>query len=149
VYMVPPFIAYFGALQNDSGGQALLQTAYDQVRLYRDALFDANVSLWRHIDLGSQEDPGHWATGTQDFALTSGRRKGRAEAPEYREWLGGSWRDARSGHDQAVQLLIAVAVTTKRPHTVGRRDTHRRLATPGKLRHSSTLEVRLKESWTP
>ncbi|KAI0253048.1 glycosyl hydrolase family 88-domain-containing protein [Lactifluus subvellereus] len=63
VYMAPPFIAYFGALQNDSGGQALLQTAYDQIRLYRNALFDANVSLWRHIVLGSQEDPGHWATG--------------------------------------------------------------------------------------
>jgi len=61
--MAPPFIAYFGALQNDGGGQALLQIAYDQIRLYRDALFDVNVSLWRHIVLGSQQDPGHWATG--------------------------------------------------------------------------------------
>ncbi|KAH9963384.1 Six-hairpin glycosidase [Lactifluus volemus] len=63
VYMAPPFIAYFGALQNDSGGKALLQTAYDQVRLYRDALFDSNASLWRHIAMGSMVDSGHWATG--------------------------------------------------------------------------------------
>ena len=61
--MAPPFIAYFGAIQNDSGGLALLQIAYDQIRLYREALFDADVSLWRHIALGSLEDTGHWATG--------------------------------------------------------------------------------------
>lgn len=61
--MAPPFIAYFGALQDDAGGLALLQIAYDQIRLYRDALFDSNVSLWRHIALGSLQDSGHWATG--------------------------------------------------------------------------------------
>jgi len=64
VYMAPPFIAYFGVLQDDdNGGPALLQIAYDQIRLYRDALFDADVTLWRHVTLGSWEDPGHWATG--------------------------------------------------------------------------------------
>lgn len=60
VYMAPPFIAYFGALENI---QALLQIAFDQIRLYRDALFDADVSLWRHVTMGSWEDSGHWATG--------------------------------------------------------------------------------------
>ena len=63
--MAPPFIAYFGALQNDSGGRALLQIAYDQIRLYREALFDSDVSLWRHVVMGSWEDSSHWATGTQ------------------------------------------------------------------------------------
>ncbi|KAN0140218.1 Six-hairpin glycosidase-like protein [Lactarius tabidus] len=63
VYMAPPFIAYFGALQNGAGGRALLQIAYDQIRLYREALFDADVSLWRHVTNGSWEDSGHWATG--------------------------------------------------------------------------------------
>lgn len=63
VYMAPPFIAYFGALQNDSGGLAILQIAYEQILLYRQALFDENVSLWRHIAYGSSEDIGHWATG--------------------------------------------------------------------------------------
>jgi hypothetical protein len=67
VYMAPPFIAYFGALQSDS---ALVQVAYDQIRLYRDALFDSNVSLWRHIALGSSQDSGHWATGTQAFRFS-------------------------------------------------------------------------------
>jgi len=63
VYMAPPFMAYFGALQNDSGGLAILQIAYDQILLYRQALFDQDVSLWRHIAYGSLEDTGHWATG--------------------------------------------------------------------------------------
>ncbi|KAI9449496.1 Six-hairpin glycosidase [Lactarius psammicola] len=54
VYMAPP---------NDDGGLALLQIAYDQIRLYRDALFDADVSLWRHVTMGSWGDPGHWSTG--------------------------------------------------------------------------------------
>lgn len=61
--MAPPFIAYFGALQNDSGGLAILQIAYEQILLYRQALFDQDVSLWRHIAYGSTEDIGHWATG--------------------------------------------------------------------------------------
>jgi Glycosyl Hydrolase Family 88 len=76
VYMAPPFIAYFGALQNDSRGNVLLQTAYDQVRLYRDALFDANASLWRHIAMGSMVDTGHWATGTQDICCHEPTEKG-------------------------------------------------------------------------
>jgi rhamnogalacturonyl hydrolase YesR len=63
VYMAPPFIANFGALQNDSGGLAIMQIAYDQIRLYRQALFDQNASLWRHIAYGSSEDIGHWGTG--------------------------------------------------------------------------------------
>jgi len=35
-----------GASQNNSGGLALMQIAYDQIRLYRQALFDQNASLW-------------------------------------------------------------------------------------------------------
>jgi rhamnogalacturonyl hydrolase YesR len=63
VYMAPPFIAYYGALEGGSNGAALLQTAYDQVRLYRAVLFDQGVGLWRHIALGSWQDSTHWATG--------------------------------------------------------------------------------------
>ena len=63
VYMAPPFIAYYGALEDESTDQDLLQTAYDQVRLYREVLYDQNVSLWRHIALGDGTDPTHWATG--------------------------------------------------------------------------------------
>ncbi|KDR83455.1 hypothetical protein GALMADRAFT_274901 [Galerina marginata CBS 339.88] len=62
VYMVPPFIAYYGSLQGGVDGRTLLQAAYDQCRLYRDALRD-DSGLWRHITLGSFEDKTHWATG--------------------------------------------------------------------------------------
>ncbi|EGO27253.1 glycoside hydrolase family 105 protein [Serpula lacrymans var. lacrymans S7.9] len=62
VYMGPPFIAYYGALQGGDKGAALLQTAYDQCRLYRNELRDAN-GLWRHVALGSWQDRTHWGTG--------------------------------------------------------------------------------------
>lgn len=63
IYMAPPFIAYFGALQGGDTELALIQVAYDQISLYRDALRDDN-GLWRHIALGSWQDNTHWATGT-------------------------------------------------------------------------------------
>jgi len=59
VYMVPPFLAYYGALE---GSAELLQEAYDQCRLYRDGLQGEN-GLWRHIELGTWQDETHWATG--------------------------------------------------------------------------------------
>ncbi|KAJ3574544.1 hypothetical protein NP233_g1709 [Leucocoprinus birnbaumii] len=62
IYMVPPFIAYYGALQGGDDGQQLLQEAYDQCRLYRDALADES-GLWKHVTLGSWQDNNHWATG--------------------------------------------------------------------------------------
>ncbi|KAH7334149.1 glycosyl hydrolase family 88-domain-containing protein [Rhizoctonia solani] len=60
VYMLPPFLAYFGALHKDEG---VMRAAYDQVRFYRDLLFDGSVGLWRHIVLGNGEDLNHWSTG--------------------------------------------------------------------------------------
>lgn len=59
MYMVPPFVAYYGALREEP---ALLRTAYTQCKLYRDGLRDA-PGLWRHIALGSFQDNTHWATG--------------------------------------------------------------------------------------
>ena len=63
IYMAPPFIAYYGALRCEPEGDPLLQTAYEQVKLYRQVLFDKKVGLWRHIALGNGTDPTHWATG--------------------------------------------------------------------------------------
>ena len=63
IYMAPPFIAYYGALEAGYEGQQLLQVAYDQVRLYREVLYDPSVMLWRHIALGNGTDPTHWGTG--------------------------------------------------------------------------------------
>ena len=63
VYMAPPFIAYYGALSCGHEGKSLLQTAYEQVKLYREVLFDRDVGLWRHIALGEGTDHTHWGTG--------------------------------------------------------------------------------------
>lgn len=63
IYMAPPFIAYYGALECGPRGNSLLETAYEQVKLYREVLFDQDVGLWRHIALGQGTDPTHWATG--------------------------------------------------------------------------------------
>jgi len=60
--MVPPFLAYYGALQDNT---TLMDEAYNQISLYRDALRDSGANnLWKHIVLGSSgQDPGHWSTG--------------------------------------------------------------------------------------
>ena len=45
-------------------GDSLLWMAYEQVKLYREELFDKNVGLWRHTALGNRtDDKHHWATG--------------------------------------------------------------------------------------
>ncbi|KAF8916804.1 glycoside hydrolase family 105 protein [Mucidula mucida] len=62
VYMAPPFIAYYGSLEGGSGEISLIQTAYDQISLYRDVLRD-DSGLWQHILLGSWSDTTHWGTG--------------------------------------------------------------------------------------
>ena len=60
--MVPPFLAYYGAM---TGNQTLLQEAYNQIKLYRKYLRDQNANnTWKHIKLGSYgTDNGHWSTG--------------------------------------------------------------------------------------
>ncbi|KII95923.1 hypothetical protein PLICRDRAFT_34874 [Plicaturopsis crispa FD-325 SS-3] len=63
IYMAPPFIAYYGALQGGDQELTLLQTAYDQIRLYRDELRDESTGLWKHIVLGSWQDDTLWGTG--------------------------------------------------------------------------------------
>jgi rhamnogalacturonyl hydrolase YesR len=63
VYMAPPFIAYFGVLNGGAGELPLLQIAYQQCRLYREALQDPESGLWRHVVMGSWQDNTHWATG--------------------------------------------------------------------------------------
>ncbi|KIM81099.1 hypothetical protein PILCRDRAFT_512349 [Piloderma croceum F 1598] len=65
VFMGPPFLAYYGALHNN---QSLLQLAYDNCRLYREALLIDGPTgpLWAHIyddDTKSWIDEGIWATG--------------------------------------------------------------------------------------
>ena len=61
--MGPPFIAYFGATQQGNNRTTLLQTAYDQCRLYRQHLQESTTKLWQHVLLSSWQDTHLWATG--------------------------------------------------------------------------------------
>lgn len=61
VYMVPPFLAYYGVL---TGNISAVAEAYNQIRLYRNYLRDSKAGgLWHHTVLGNGTDPGHWSTG--------------------------------------------------------------------------------------
>ncbi len=61
VYMVPPFLAYYGVLTSN---ESLVTEAYNQIKLYRDHLRDTDANnLWKHVVLGSGIDEGHWSTG--------------------------------------------------------------------------------------
>jgi Glycosyl Hydrolase Family 88 len=62
VYMVPPFLAYYGVIFQNA---TIVFQAYNQIRLYRSYLLDSSANnLWRHVLLGAgMEDQGHWSTG--------------------------------------------------------------------------------------
>ncbi|OJA09010.1 hypothetical protein AZE42_07393 [Rhizopogon vesiculosus] len=62
VYMVPPFLAYYGVLTQN---ETILSEAYTQISLYRNYLLDTTAgNLWKHIQLGQTgNDNGHWSTG--------------------------------------------------------------------------------------
>ncbi|KAJ1305655.1 hypothetical protein OPQ81_000651 [Rhizoctonia solani] len=60
IYMVPPFLAYYGA---STSNRTLLAEAHNQIKLYRDVLLDKPTGLWQHIRQGSFEDRGLWSTG--------------------------------------------------------------------------------------
>ncbi|KZT63338.1 Six-hairpin glycosidase [Daedalea quercina L-15889] len=61
VYMVPPFLAYYGVV---TGNQSLVQEAYTQIKLYRSHLYDQTEGLWQHILMGDTNvDTGFWSTG--------------------------------------------------------------------------------------
>src|ERR1700691_5037680 len=62
VYMVPPFLAYYGVIFQNA---TVLFEAYNQIKLYRSYLLDTTSNnLWRHVLLGEgPEDQGHWSTG--------------------------------------------------------------------------------------
>ena len=60
IYMVPPFLAYYGASTSNA---TLVAEAYNQIKLYRDVLLDKPTGLWQHIRQGSFEDKKLWTTG--------------------------------------------------------------------------------------
>jgi len=62
VYMVPPFIAYYGMM---SQNRTLLLEAYNQIKLYHNYLSDPKAQdRWKHVLLGpTNNDEGYWTTG--------------------------------------------------------------------------------------
>lgn len=61
VYMVPPFLAYYGVTTQN---RPLLEESYTQIKLYRSYLRDPTVNMWKHVQLGtSGNDNGYWSTG--------------------------------------------------------------------------------------
>ncbi|CAA7263839.1 unnamed protein product [Cyclocybe aegerita] len=61
VYMVPPFLAYYGVMTRN---RTLVAESYNQIKLYRNYLRDDRQGMWQHILLGSSgNDPGFWSTG--------------------------------------------------------------------------------------
>lgn len=95
VYMAPPFIAYYGALQGGSAGYDLLKLAYTQCKLYRNYLRD-DSGLWQHIILGDGTDATHWGTGA---AIPSIVPKHRRLTVPCRQCLGCGWHAPRSRDD--------------------------------------------------
>ena len=60
VYMVPPFLAYAGVVQDNL---SLTIQAYTQVKLYRDILRNSTTNLWYHILEGPFSDARFFGTG--------------------------------------------------------------------------------------
>lgn len=61
VYMVPPFLAYYGVIAQN---RTLLEESYTQIKLYRNYLRDPTANMWKHVLLGtSGNDYGYWSTG--------------------------------------------------------------------------------------
>lgn len=59
--MVPPFLAYYGLVQNN---KTLLDESYNQIKKYREMLQDTDTKLWRHMTLAPDgNDTLLWATG--------------------------------------------------------------------------------------
>ena len=61
MYMVPPFLAYYGVMTRN---RTLVVESYNQIQLYRNYLRDDEEGMWRHVLLGlSGNDEGFWTTG--------------------------------------------------------------------------------------
>jgi len=61
VYMVPPFLAYYGVVTNN---KTVVEEAYNQIKWYREILQDSSTKLWKHMSHSFEaKDDGLWATG--------------------------------------------------------------------------------------
>ncbi|KAG0144316.1 hypothetical protein CROQUDRAFT_724086 [Cronartium quercuum f. sp. fusiforme G11] len=94
VYMVPPFLAWTGAISSDF---SILENSYRQCLLYRKRLIDPNGSgTWRHILGGSWNETGLWSTGNGWAAMGMMRVRQTMEAvsdPDLKHKLSGMKAD--------------------------------------------------------
>ncbi|EDR06770.1 uncharacterized protein LACBIDRAFT_299633 [Laccaria bicolor S238N-H82] len=60
VYMVPPFLAYYGA---DTQNTSILLQSFTQCQLYRQVLQPSSGGAWMHIMGPQNQDTGLWSTG--------------------------------------------------------------------------------------
>jgi hypothetical protein len=99
VYMVPPFLAYYGVLTQN---QTILSEAYTQISLYRKYLLDAAAgNLWKHIQLGQTgNDNGHWSTGNAWAAAGMIRVLGTIQRSPYANLLKSQQNDLANWVDE-------------------------------------------------
>ncbi|KAG8718644.1 hypothetical protein FRC09_012355 [Ceratobasidium sp. 395] len=81
IYMVPPFLAYYGA---STSNKTLIAESYRQIKLYREVLLDKS-GLWQHIRQGSFEDKGLWSTGNGWAAMGMMRVAATIKAAGYED----------------------------------------------------------------
>ncbi|KAL5522252.1 hypothetical protein ACEPAF_2109 [Sanghuangporus sanghuang] len=108
VYMVPPFLAYYGVLTSN---RTMVEEAYNQIKLYRSYLLsnsnsdsdddDDNHQLWQHVVLGSDfEDLGLWSTGNGWVAAGMLRVLGTIQNSEYGNAMKSEIKDLRNWVDE-------------------------------------------------
>ncbi|RDB22323.1 hypothetical protein Hypma_010490 [Hypsizygus marmoreus] len=92
VYMVPPFLAYYGVTTQN---RTLLVQAHDQIKLYRSYLRDTKANnLWKHVLLGvNGTDEGHWSTGNGWAAAGMLRVLGTIQNSQYAKTMKNEQKD--------------------------------------------------------
>ena len=130
--MAPPFIAYYGAYQQGNAQTTLLQTAYDQCRLYRQYLQDPDTLLWKHIELGSWQDNNLWGTGNgwaaagmfrvlQTIRLSSSNSNFTQQQTDLANWIEEIVKAAWSYQvSTTLHVHIALASNRRRSYADGR-----------------------------
>jgi rhamnogalacturonyl hydrolase YesR len=108
IYMVPPFLAYYGVMTNNN---TLVEEAYNQIRLYRDVLLD-DTGMWQHIRMGGFEDMGHWSTGNGWAAMGMLRVLATIRGSQWADSMKGQARDLENWikeiHDAIWPKLVSL-----------------------------------------
>lgn len=122
VYMVPPFLAYYGVTQTNT---TLITAAFEQIALYRDELATSN-GLWKHVVLGDWQSNKLWGTGEHSQHLSVLNLK--ADLPSLsRQRLGRSRHAPRARHLEAFVLRHNLLERDRIARSVDQGSPHLRL----------------------